>query len=318
MRRLKTSASYDQLLAKLSGLQCSMYAVWGSRTAENQLFSCRNLDYAPDMGVNPWKSIIMWVPDDGAIAHAAYGFLPVYGVLSGNSAAGVTVHEANLEEKNETFRGFPWVLRLRYVMENAQDLRQAMQLWLKTNNTIGYNHMIASAADAGVGTRAASVFETAAFYNGQFYDNSTVEATALHDGQPYGFPLPEALWRTNHPYDPSLAADYLWWSYGAYRWSQQRYMFIHQSFVEYEAAGVAIDYLQAINVTSVVADKGQASPYLCTPDATLHGANILSVTHQPQKDLAYVAWDDGELATWSPACCNRYLIFDLSKWWNLN
>ena len=33
-----------------AGLQCSMFAVWGSRTANGQLFSGRNLDWNKDTG----------------------------------------------------------------------------------------------------------------------------------------------------------------------------------------------------------------------------------------------------------------------------
>ena len=40
-------------------------------------------------------------------------------------AAGVTVHEANLESAQDTFVGFPWGLRLRDVMERAQTLDDA-------------------------------------------------------------------------------------------------------------------------------------------------------------------------------------------------
>ena len=69
------------------------------RFTDNQLFSMRNLDYTANSGINPWKSVTVWVPNDGAIPHAAFGFLPLYGVLSGMSKAGITVHEANLEEK---------------------------------------------------------------------------------------------------------------------------------------------------------------------------------------------------------------------------
>ena len=46
------------------------------------------------------------------------------GALTGMSKAGLTVHEANLEESVETFLGFPWVLRLRYIMENANNLAE--------------------------------------------------------------------------------------------------------------------------------------------------------------------------------------------------
>lgn len=36
-----------------------------------------------------------------------------------------TVHEANLEENEISFSGFPWTLRLRYIMENAKNIDQA-------------------------------------------------------------------------------------------------------------------------------------------------------------------------------------------------
>ena len=48
-----------------------------------------------------------------------FGYLGVWGALAGMSANGLTVHEANLEENEITFDGFPWLLRLRYIMENA-------------------------------------------------------------------------------------------------------------------------------------------------------------------------------------------------------
>ena len=43
-------------------------------------------------------------PPDG-IAHATIGFAGIVGALTGISAAGVTVHEANLESNKDTFYG---------------------------------------------------------------------------------------------------------------------------------------------------------------------------------------------------------------------
>ena len=123
----------------------------------------------------------------------------------------IAVHEANLEENVISFKGFPWTIRLRYIMEYAKDLAEAryvhMQcvtcltpiaplviglplvcsplhstplypapprltpprptslhpapphstpprpahvraLWEATNNTVGFNHMVASGSDA--------------------------------------------------------------------------------------------------------------------------------------------------------------------------
>lgn len=58
----------------------------------------------------------------GKNAYTTFGFAGLTGALAGMSAKGLTVHEANLEESVESFVGFPWVLRLRYVMENANSL----------------------------------------------------------------------------------------------------------------------------------------------------------------------------------------------------
>jgi hypothetical protein len=91
------------------------------------------------------------------------------------SSQGLTVHEANLEENRITYDGivlappavdstafqgergsnrrhdapacgatlgFPWLLRLRYIMEKASNLSEAVALWKATNNTVGFNHMV--------------------------------------------------------------------------------------------------------------------------------------------------------------------------------
>ena len=160
------------------GMQCSMFAVWGSRTLNGDLYSARNLDWNKDTGINKYKIVVVTVPDDGAVASASVGFAGLYGTLAGMSAAGLTVHEANLEEDEISFLGFPWVLRLRYIMEFAKDLSTARQLWAATNNTVGFNHMVASAPDAKLYQQkktktVALAMETMYQYTAYFADNDT-------------------------------------------------------------------------------------------------------------------------------------------------
>lgn len=59
-----------------------------------------------------------------------------------------------------TFDGFPWVLRLRYVMENANSIAEAKALWEATNNTVGFNFGVGSASDAKNGGHAFLAMET--------------------------------------------------------------------------------------------------------------------------------------------------------------
>jgi hypothetical protein len=63
--------------------------------------------------------------------------------------AGMTVHEANLESKLDTFRGFPWILRLRHLMAYSPtgSVEEAKSIWEGTNNTVGFNFMVGSASD---------------------------------------------------------------------------------------------------------------------------------------------------------------------------
>ena len=161
---------------KSSGLQCSMFAVWGSRTENGELFSARNLDWNKDTGINKNKIVMVMVPNDGGIPSATLGFVGLYGTLAGMSAEGITVAEANLEEDQISFDGFPWTIRLRYIMEFAKDIATAKQLWESTNNTVGFNHMVASSSDAltykeGKTKTVALAMETMYNYTAYFADN---------------------------------------------------------------------------------------------------------------------------------------------------
>jgi hypothetical protein len=124
----------------------------------------------------------------GKNAHATFGFAGMYGALAGMSSKGLSVHEANLEENVISFAGFPWIMRLRYVMQEADNLQEGLAVWHRTNNTVGFNHMIASASDAP--STAAVAMETMAGYTAYFFDNDPREQNAVQDGERIGYPLP--------------------------------------------------------------------------------------------------------------------------------
>eukprot|EP00010_Vexillifera_abyssalis_P007330 CAMPEP_0201546194 /NCGR_PEP_ID=MMETSP0173_2-20130828/2558_1 /ASSEMBLY_ACC=CAM_ASM_000268 /TAXON_ID=218659 /ORGANISM="Vexillifera sp., Strain DIVA3 564/2" /LENGTH=471 /DNA_ID=CAMNT_0047954801 /DNA_START=123 /DNA_END=1538 /DNA_ORIENTATION=- len=311
-----------ELFARPGGKQCSMYATWGTRTENNQLFSARNLEYASNTGVNQWKSVTVWKPVDGSHSHAAFGFVPLYGVLAGTNSQGITVHEANLEENIETFRGFPWIIRLRWIMENAKNIAQGEALWRNSNNTVGYNHAICSSVDAAPFSHPALALETRAWYTAYFQDNDPRETTVHHyDAEKnktyvqYGHSLKEALWRTNHGYDPKIVDNYQWYGYGAWRWSMQRYNFSLGSFEYYERTNQKIGPLQAINMTSILGDKGPTA-YTCDPAVyQAKGSNILATTHQPAINVTFASWEDGADDTWKPAACATFVRFDMTRYW---
>lgn len=54
-----------------------------------------------------------------------------------------------------------------------------------------------------------------------------------------GFPIKEAVWRTNHGYDPVIRQHFLW-NQSPSSNSVRRYMYIHDAFIDYQNAGTKI------------------------------------------------------------------------------
>lgn len=301
------------------GGHCSMFAAWGSRTTNGKLFAGRNLDWNKDTGINKYKLVTVHHPP-GKAAHATFGFVGLYGALAGMSEHGVTAHEANLEENEITFGGFPWLLRLRYVMENARDCTEAKALWEATNNTVGFNHMFSCAADAAEvakqpnsysGPGVAVAMETMFNYTAYFTANDPREANAMYNSSVHlGAPVPEAVWRTNHGYDPVIRSHYEW-SQAPSSWSVERYFFISDTLAFYKKTGTDIGLLQTANITAIVGDKGKHA-YQC--ENNTDGSNILSVAFAPTDGVVAVAWESGAKDGWRPACCSTYLQLDMKAW----
>jgi len=310
---------HNTLFSLPPGLQCSMFGVWGSRTAGGDLYSARNLDWVANLGLDQFKIVQVWHPD-GAYEHSAVGYVCVWGALTGMSAKGISVHEANLESDMDSFRGFPWLLRLRYIMENAASIDETWTLWENTNNTVGFNHMVASANDAANSPHGALALETMAGYTAYFLDNDPREASAtVFDEQKnknvrIGFPTTEALWRTNHGYDPMIREHYQWSKTGhAAQWSEERYMFAAAFFERHQKEGILINHDSAINITAILGDKGPTA-YHCQDSAV--GSNIISVTFHPGAQEFWASWEDKSGSAWRPAACNNYVHFELSNWFS--
>lgn len=303
--------------SKPQGFQCSMFGVWGSRTSDGQLYTGRNLDWVPQTGFSKNKLVTIYHPvNDKAVAHATIGWAGVWGAITGISAKGLTVMEANLESDDITFRGFPWVLRLRYVMTYAQSgtLDEAMSLWNSTNNTAGFNFGIGSAVD-----RTALVLETMMHSTAVFTDNDPREMEYIVDGENIGMPRQDAVYRTNHGYDPYTIEHYQWNGTGAFKYSITRYELFPALFDEFQTEERAIMASDAINITAIVADKGDAHLYDC--DGPYDDAdNVLSVMYDTENVYAYTAWEryvgPDSADTWTPAACNTYLKLDLGKWFD--
>eukprot|EP00331_Platyophrya_macrostoma_P013477 CAMPEP_0176408802 /NCGR_PEP_ID=MMETSP0127-20121128/2155_1 /TAXON_ID=938130 /ORGANISM="Platyophrya macrostoma, Strain WH" /LENGTH=511 /DNA_ID=CAMNT_0017788131 /DNA_START=3 /DNA_END=1538 /DNA_ORIENTATION=+ len=304
------------------GHHCDAYGVWGSRTVGGRLYTSRNLDYNSNTGINKYKNVIVYEIQDPVLVippYASIGFTFGLGALAGINMAGITTSEMNLDNSRTTFSGVPFPMRLRYVLEGATNLETAMTLWNHTNNTNSFNFLIGSASDG-----AAFALETMRRFTGVFPANSPIEAAATYDcGVPpdvdtscaqwtnetgnvsIGFPLPEAVWRSNHGMNPVIMKT----QEPLFNDTVFRYNLMHNLFVDYAADDILIGDAEALRIVATVGTKG--SNFLtCAPQQG--GSNVLSVVYVPGEHRFYAAWENGSGQNWSPAACSGYIHFDLT------
>lgn len=316
---------------------CSHFGVWGSRTLGGSLFAGRNLDYLAKSGITN-SSLITFMHLPSVTPTAMVGFAALYGGIAGASKAGMFVSESGNDNDDETLRGFSWTLRLRALMEANPPSTAAMRAWMRPDqNTMGMNHGI------GVATRFMEL-ETKQGYTAFFADNDTREANFVVNrsssncdasgewipGSPpchrVGAPMPEAVWRTNHGYDPTWLSTAMFGRIPGHD-TFTRYMLISEMLKYYEREKIMIGLREAVNLTAAPADKGTISNHgpfagfkrLLTCPAGPSGSNIVSVTFQSSGNVTVkllVAFEIFTPPTFhGVAACNGYLDVDLASFW---
>lgn len=202
---------------------------------------------------------------------------------------------------------------------HAKNLAESKDIWLKTENTFGMNHMVASAADVNKGEAPVFVVETMRGYNAFFKDKDPREdGTVFVDPKTKqhfraGYAMKDAVFRTNHNYDTTISK---------FRTSLPtvgdssiyRYNIIKDTINNYTMG--AIGELEALNITANVADKGnsEAEFYKCPKAGNNKGNNILSAMFIPGEQRMYVAMEYGQDKTYQTACCSVYLNMNMAPW----
>lgn len=260
------------------------------------------------------------------------GFSGFFGALAGQSEAGITVSEANLDNSRVSFDGIPWPIRLRQLLGEASSLSEARRMWASEPNTAAFNFLVGSASDAGSGNCPAAVaLETVDGFNGEFLGDSSVEANATYvcvegtvmdgtrckwpsnGGRPVkiGEPLEDAVFRSNHALHPTVmeTQEPLW------KDTVVRYQLLHDQIVKSNSKGLKLNPEGAVNITSLLGIKGDDYGS-CEPSNFKSGnpTHVLSVVYDPSKMEAYVAWEDGHKETWTPAACNPYVRVNFRDW----
>ena len=228
-----------------------MFGVWGARTAKGQLYTGRNLDYLANSGISTYKVITIHHPTHGpqglTYAHLTVGYAGLWGALTGMSAQGLTVHEANLESDDISFRGFPWTLRLREVMRRTRTLDEAHALWVATNNTVGFNHGVGSAHD-NMFLALETMHTNTAYFGSNDVREQDMTVTINGLEQQIAAPRAQAVYRTNHGYDSYSVAHYMWNNTNSYQDSVSRYLMFPTILDQYEAQNTLIAAPQAVYI----------------------------------------------------------------------
>lgn len=125
--------------------------------------------------------------------------------------------------------------------------------------------------------------------------------------------MKDAVFRTNHGYDPTI---------NKYRTSSvptlhdssiYRYFIIKDSINVYGPG--KIGELEALNITANVADKGGESDfYRCPKPGKDKGNNIISAMFIPGEQRMYAAVEYGQGETYRTAGCGVYLNISLASW----
>ncbi|KAM9990958.1 hypothetical protein ACTFIY_007014 [Dictyostelium cf. discoideum] len=303
------------------GLQCSHFSTWGDKTLNGDMFNGRNLDWLNGSGISNNKLITFYHPI-GQYSHAAIGFAGLIGAIVGISSKGIFVAESDNDSVKVTFDGFAWSMRLRYIMENAANIEEAVSLWESTNNTMGMCHSLASATEASTAEHPAFALETMKGYTAFFSDNDPNEHYIYTDPKTgeqtqMGYPLDNAVYRTNHGYDETIRQNE-WEPAIPNGDSWTRYMLFYNTFSYYTASNTTISELQAINITSVLGNKHSIQDIYSSPapfyDCTnaWMGYNIISSTFHFASNKMFVAFEEGFGQQRICAACGTYVEVDLS------
>ena len=310
-------AAIVDALSHLGGaakFQCDMFAAWGNRTIDGRLIGSRNLDWVPDSGFGKGKLITVFhPPEDGRTPYATIGFAGFIGAIAGMSAAGITVTQSNLDNSLVTLDAAAWPFRLRYIMETAATIADVRAIYSSgplaaTAGTA--NHLIGSNADAAAGRSAGVAAECIATENALYADDDPAErnATGYYGGRivPIGFPLPQALWRSNH----ALAATIQRTQVPLWNDTLMRYDMMRTFILDLEPAGALMDAAYGRQVAATMGQKGD-DYYTCGLPG---GSNVISAVYDPAALTVHVAWEDGTGDAWLPAACTYYQQVDLTAW----
>lgn len=134
----------------LSEYHCTFFAAWGNATADGHLHQIRALDYATLAGLQDYAALIVYEPT-GRHRFVNVGWLGFAGVVTGMSDQHLALSEIgdSFGEEHETLAGEPMPFLMRRVLEDAGDLKSAVDIFKTARRTSSYLYLIGDAKVSG-------------------------------------------------------------------------------------------------------------------------------------------------------------------------
>jgi len=172
---------------------CSGLAVWGRATSGGRLIHTRNLDWTIEVGIQRYATVCVVRPA-GKHAFVNVGWAGFIGALTGMNDRQISIGQIGAETVDATYAGIPMAFLMRRVLEEADDLDEAVRLIREAPRTVGVNYVVADAK-----ANRAVVVETTRSHVAVFEADDATE-----HGVAYARPLPDAVFRADTAVDAGI------------------------------------------------------------------------------------------------------------------
>jgi hypothetical protein len=178
-------------LPELKSTSCASFAAYGHATKEGRMIHARNLDWAIQSDVQRYAAIFVVHPQ-GQRSFVNIGWLGFTGVISGINDAGISVGEIGAQTRDATLEGIPMPFVLRRVLEESDDLKEAVEIVKNARRSGGYNYLFADAKNLQAVALETTHSRFAAFWP---------------DAEPFGpyhEPVSNSIFRADFAVDPAV------------------------------------------------------------------------------------------------------------------
>lgn len=178
-------------LPELMATTCASFAAFGKATQGGRLIQVRNLDWAIQSDVQRYAAIFVYHPREKH-SFVSIGWLGFIGVISGIGEGGISVGEIGAKTQDASLEGIPMPFLLKEVLEESDDLREAVSIVQTASRTGGYNYLFADASRAQAVALETTRSRCAVFWADQEPD------------VPFGLEVHNAIFRSDWALDPDV------------------------------------------------------------------------------------------------------------------